>query len=230
MLIDCPGCGASYHITKAALGPNGRKVACARCEAVWLAKPTMPDETTILTAVPVSADDRFRPEKPSDYARAIAAPAPPPPPPRMPSFIHNFGAGALLLALAMGLIAARGSVARAWPGAARLYAAMGMPVSPGALAIRDLHTALIRIDGAPYLGIEGIIVNLRRDETRVPPVRLIIRDARKNELYAWTVAVDRRTLAVGESLLFRARLAEPPAEGHDVVARFASADDLVAAR
>jgi hypothetical protein len=105
-----------------------------------------------------------------------------------------------------------------------------MPVSRDGLAIRDLHTVMSRIDGTLYLGVEGVIINSRADETGVPPVRLIIRDAQKTEIYAWTVAAERRTLGAGESLLFRARLAEPPTDGRDVVARFATADDTIAAR
>jgi predicted Zn finger-like uncharacterized protein len=231
VLIDCPGCNASYHITKAALGPNGRKVTCARCEAVWLAKSVAPEATPqILTEVAVSDDDRFRPARPSDFARSIATAPPPAERAKIPDFVHNFCAGALLLLLAMGLIASRGAVARAWPGAGRLYAAIGIPVSRDGLAIRDLHTVMSRIDGTLYLGVEGVIINSRADETGVPPVRLIIRDAQKTEIYAWTVAAERRTLGAGESLLFRARLAEPPTDGRDVVARFATADDTIAAR
>ncbi len=35
MLIDCPGCGKSYHIIKAVLAPLGRRVACPRCDSIW---------------------------------------------------------------------------------------------------------------------------------------------------------------------------------------------------
>lgn len=229
MLIDCPGCGASYHITRAALGPKGRKVACARCNAVWLAQPAALEAEAQILAAAVTAD-RFDLAKASDYARSVAAPVPPPPQPRIPPFLQNFCAGALLLAIAMGLIASRGAIARAWPGTARLYAAMGMPVPQGGLAIRDLHSVLMRIDGAPYLGIEGIIVNLRREQTPLPSVRLAIRDANKHELYVWTVALDRAALPAGETLMFRARLAEPPPDGRDVIARFMPANRTMASR
>ncbi|MDR3408553.1 MAG: zinc-ribbon domain-containing protein [Methylovirgula sp.] len=232
MLIDCPSCGASYHITKATLEPNGRRVACPRCETVWLAKPSMPEAEAEVPApftadVRISADDRLAAGMAhKSFARTVSAPAPPAPRPHIPAFVHNFFAGTLLLALAMGLIASRGAVARAWPGAGRLYAAIGIPVDHDGLAIRDLHTSLTRMNGELFLGVEGEIVNLRPDSTPVPAVRLAIRDAGGHELYTWTVRAERRTLAAGDSLLFRARLAQPPAGGRDVAARFAAADML----
>lgn len=245
MLIDCPSCGASYHITKATLEPNGRRVACPRCETIWFARPGKPEiaEEAIVPFAPdllapnlrISPDDRLTAGMAhagiahKSFARAVATPPPPAPPaPRMhiPAFVHNCFAGMLLLALAMGLIASRGTVARAWPGAGRLYAAIGIPVEHNGLAIRDLHTSLTRLDGQLLLGVEGEIVNLCPDATPVPAVRLAIRDADGHELYAWTVRAERRTLAAGDSLLFRARLAEPPAGGLDVAARFATTDML----
>jgi predicted Zn finger-like uncharacterized protein len=231
VLIDCPGCSASYHITKAALGPSGRKVACPRCETVWLAKPAAPEpEDTLPTDTQISSDHWSPAGKHTGYARAVAAMPVAAPRRAMPPFVHNFFAGTLLLVLAMGLLASRDAIARVWPGAGRLYVAIGIPVAHDGLAIQDLHTVLTHVDGAPYLGVEGVIVNLRRGETPVPSVRLAIRDADQHELYAWTVALDRRSLPAGETLLFRARLADPPADGRDVVARFVTTGQTLASQ
>jgi len=38
MLIVCPNCATSYDVDAASLGPNGRKVRCARCKEVWQAE------------------------------------------------------------------------------------------------------------------------------------------------------------------------------------------------
>ena len=230
MLIDCPGCAASYHITKAALGPNGRRVACPRCETVWLAAPSLPEAAGFIKATPHFSPEEKPPAKQSAYVRAIAAPVPRELRPRGMGLAGKLLAGTAALALAMGLIASRDAVARVWPGAGRLYAEIGMPVGGQSLAIRELHTALARVNGEVFLSVEGVIFNRRQQETAVPPIRLAIRDAAGNELYTWQVAPPRHALQGGDSLPFRARLAAPPADGRDVVAHFANPDEMIAGR
>ncbi len=230
MLIDCPGCAASYHITKAALGPNGRHVACPRCETVWLAAPCLPEAAGFIKAAPHFSPEEEPPPKQSDYVRAIAAPLPRALRPRGSGFASKFLIGTAALGVAMGLIASRDAIARVWPGAGRLYADVGIPISQQSLAIRDLHTVLTRMNGEVFLGVEGIIFNQRQEEAAVPPIQLAVLDAAGHELYTWQVAPARHVLRGGDSLPFRARLAEPPSDGRDVVAHFATSDDMVADR
>ena len=35
MLIDCPACARSYHVSSAEIGESGRTVICPRCDARW---------------------------------------------------------------------------------------------------------------------------------------------------------------------------------------------------
>jgi predicted Zn finger-like uncharacterized protein len=228
VLIDCPGCAASYHITKAALGPNGRRVACPRCETVWLAAPCPPEGAGFIKAAPHFSPEEPPPKQPN-YVRAIAAPLPWAPRPRGGGFAGKVLTGAAALALAMGLIASRDAIAGIWPATGSLYADIGIPVGQQSLVIRDLHTVLTRMNGEVFLGVEGIIFNQRAETAAVPPIRLAILDAAGHELYTWQIAPARHTLAGGESLPFRARLAEPPQDGRDVVAHFAT-DEIVADR
>jgi predicted Zn finger-like uncharacterized protein len=230
VLIDCPGCAASYHITKAALGPNGRRVACPRCQTVWLAAPSLPEAPGFIKATPHFSPEEEPPAKQPAYVRAIAAPLPRELRPRRMGLVGKLLASAAALMLAMGLIASRDAIARLWPGAGRLYADIGMPVGRQSLAIRELHTALTRINGEVFLGVEGVILNQRQEETAVPPIRLAILDAAGNELYTWQIAPARHALQGGDSLPFRARLAAPPADGRDVVAHFANPDEMIADR
>ncbi len=236
MLIDCPGCAKSYHIIRAALGPTGRRVACPRCDTIWFVATggeTGRLATQDLAPMPggfeISTQDvgfeAFR------GAPSTAAPAPVRVSRRIPSFIKNLAASAALLGLAMALIGFRAEIVRLWPPASNAYAALGMPVNLFGLELRNLHTVTTRNGTEAVLGIEGEIVNIRQDETRVPPVDLAIRDQDGHVLYSWTVASQKRVLAAGESFQFRARLAEPPAGGREVLARFASeAPETLAAR
>jgi len=42
MLIVCPQCSASYQVSAASLGADGRSVRCANCHTIWFATPVEP--------------------------------------------------------------------------------------------------------------------------------------------------------------------------------------------
>jgi predicted Zn finger-like uncharacterized protein len=227
MLIDCPGCAKSYHIIKAALGPNGRRVACPRCDTIWFiagsADRIEPDSPA---TIEISAEDivlRNPPKKRSIKASPVQ-PAPSRRPGGRSPFLKNLCAGTALLAFGMGVIGFRAEIVRLWPETGTAYAALGLPVNLRGLELRDLHTVSSRDAAGPVLGIEGEITNVCPGETEVPPIELTIRDQDGRVLYSWTATSQRRRLAAGESILFRARLAAPPPGGHDVLARFATAE------
>jgi predicted Zn finger-like uncharacterized protein len=79
MLIVCPNCAASSMIDRAAVGPAGRKVRCARCKASWFAGG--PESTPAVTS---SVDTVIaETEAQSTPAARVKAPRPPaaaPPP------------------------------------------------------------------------------------------------------------------------------------------------------
>jgi predicted Zn finger-like uncharacterized protein len=227
MLIDCPGCAKSYHIIKAALGPNGRRVACPRCDTVWFVTASAERiEPERPATIEISAEDIVL-RSPPKKRRIKASPAPStasPRPSKLLPFLKNLGAGGALLAFGMGVIGLRAEIVRLWPETGTAYAALGLPVNLRGLELRDLRTVSTREAGGPVLSIEGEIANVRSGETEVPPIELAIRDEDGHVLYTWTARSQRRRLAAGESILFRARLAAPPPDGHDILARFAPAE------
>ncbi len=226
MLIDCPGCAKSYHIIKAALGPNGRRVACPRCDTIWFvaasAERIEPDQSA---TIEIPAEDIVlrRPRKKSGFNASPAPSAASPRPGGLFLFLKNLCTGAALLAFGMGFIGFRTEIVRLWPECGTGYAALGLPVNLRGLELRDLRTVSTRDTGGPVLRIEGEVANVRSAETEVPPIELTIRDRDGHVLYSWTATPQRHRLAAGESVLFRARLAAPPPEGHDIVARFVAA-------
>jgi predicted Zn finger-like uncharacterized protein len=221
MLIDCPGCAKSYHIIKAALGPNGRRVACPRCDAIWFVAP----EANEYIQQPRTATVTIHTEdiKPLRKAVAKVPPRPPTPLPRSP-VLRELCAGVVLLVAGMAVLGFRTQIVRFSPPASALYAALGLPVNLRGLELCDLHTVSTREGSEPVLGIEGEITNVRDGPTLVPPIELTIRDADGHDLYSWTATSQKRLLAAGENILFRAQLAEPPPGGHDVLARFAATE------
>jgi predicted Zn finger-like uncharacterized protein len=46
VVIECPKCGTRYQLPPDAIGPKGRKVACAHCGEAWQAKALAPAETS----------------------------------------------------------------------------------------------------------------------------------------------------------------------------------------
>ena len=43
MILTCPECSTKYMAKDGSIGPNGRSVSCARCEAVWFVPGVDPD-------------------------------------------------------------------------------------------------------------------------------------------------------------------------------------------
>lgn len=231
MLIDCPGCGKSYHIIKAVLAPYGRRVACPRCDSIWFVSqdgycaPEVPDdllEDDLLgTGADIELDAAEGAEPlPSDDVARPPLPLERPPQPRGPHWIRRSCA---LLALSMALIGFRSQIVQLWPRAATAYIAMGLPVNLRGLALENFHTVAVNDGSRTILGIEGDITNLRAETTKIPVIRLAIRDAQGRTLYSWNVKAQQPKLTANQTLVFRTRLAAPPAEGTEVLVDFVPA-------
>jgi predicted Zn finger-like uncharacterized protein len=220
MLIDCPGCGKSYHIIKAALAPYGRRVACPRCDSIWFVSQdgqSIPDvpEDLAEAAIEVGAFDDVELSPPAAFVR----PPPPGPASRRDS---SWVLGSLaLVAIGMALIGFRSQIVQLWPRAATAYAVIGMSVNLRGLALENFHTVAMSDGGRTILGIEGDITNLRAETTKIPPIRLAVRDARGRTVYSWNVKAREPMLAANQTTAFRTRLAAPPPEGSDVLVDFA---------
>lgn len=134
--IVCPGCGARYDLAPGAIPPAGRKVRCARCGTVWLARgeaetqpPAWPEPPQRVRPL---ADEPPSPPPPPAAAQP-ATPSPAEPASPIPGRSRGRGA-AIGWALTLLLLAAAGWVAFAhaetviavWPASARIYALFGL--------------------------------------------------------------------------------------------------------
>ncbi|MFD1333237.1 FxLYD domain-containing protein, partial [Methylopila musalis] len=124
------------------------------------------------------------------------------------------------------LLAFRTDVVRAAPGAASLYARIGLPVNVRGLEIARVTSVEEMENGVPMLLVSGEIGNVSGETVEVPRLRLAVLAGDGRELYAWTTVSGRRELAEGETATFRARLASPPAEGRRIAVRFLNSADL----
>lgn len=138
------------------------------------------------------------------------------------------GAIVMMCVAVMALANWRVAVVRELPQTASLFAALGMPVNLRGLDFEDVK-ASTEFDGdTMVLAVEGSIGNVTTETANVPRLRFALRNGAGQEIYAWTALPARNSLAAGERLPFRSRLAFPPADGRDVIVRFFNRRDLVA--
>ena len=138
-------------------------------------------------------------------------------------------AGILALALVnLALVVWRTDVVRAMPQTAAFYAMLGLPVNLRGLTFDNVVTATEQHDGVPILIIEGNVYNGTRKAEEVPRLKFIVRNSARQEIYSWAAVPTRNVLQPGEVEPFRARLASPPADAHDLVVRFVNRRDILA--
>jgi hypothetical protein len=77
-------------------------------------------------------------------------------------------------------------------------------------------------DDVPVLVLDGTLANVTQRVVRLPKLRFSLRDHRGKEVYDWTEAPPKASLAPSESLPFQSRLVSPPARGKEIVVGFVS--------
>jgi predicted Zn finger-like uncharacterized protein len=129
-------------------------------------------------------------------------------------------------ALAVALLVWRAEVVRLMPQTAGFYRLVGLDVNLRGLAFKDIKVSSETVDGKPVLVIEGAIVGQTRKAADLPRLRFSVRDAQGAEIYAWNTVLDQAVLQPGERVLFKSRLASPPAEGRNIDIRFFNRRDV----
>ena len=203
MLIDCPGCARSYHVSSADLGSRGRTLVCPRCDARWHQDTPGPD--LALTAV-------------SARLSAHLDEAPVAPRRLFPSRPALGAAGVALACLALAsLVVARENVVRVMPRAAALYGTVGLPVNVVGLAFA--RVAPERLASRDVM-VRGALRNVAGRKVRVPRLAFEVRDAAGTTLVAWSETVPAKTLAAGRELGFASSPHRLPEASRTVLVRF----------
>jgi predicted Zn finger-like uncharacterized protein len=127
------------------------------------------------------------------------------------------------------LVGWRGDIVRALPQTASFYAWVGLPVNLRGLDFDAVNTSTEQHEGVQILVVQGNVVNDGRKTVDVPRLKFIVRNAAQEEIYSWTAVPSRTVLPPGEAVAFHSRLASPPPDGRDLVVRFVTRRDLVAA-
>jgi predicted Zn finger-like uncharacterized protein len=230
MIAACPACATRYVVDPAALGPEGRKVRCARCKHVWQLTP--PPETPV--AEPAAPPSEPAPQTP----RAARRPRPTPNLPALPRSDRRYwmiGWGALaaaFLIVILLLVVARTPVMAAFPGSRGLYRAVGLaataPAPKGppsideAISFTDLSLRLDQDAGTPVLIVSGTIRNGSGEGFDLPSLKATILDAARQPLYSWVFEAPTPHLAAHQTVPFSSRLSSPPLAVHQAVIEFAA--------
>lgn len=118
--------------------------------------------------------------------------------------------GLVLLAVALVLIAGFAApIVTAIPGLADLF-------QGDALTFAAVKSSFLRVRGEDTLVVEGELINTSGHTVAVPAIRISLRDAGAEEVYAWLVEPAAAELDAGASLGFRSALAPPTAGGEHV--------------
>lgn len=65
-------------------------------------------------------------------------------------------------------------------------------------------------NGAEFFGARVIVTNETRETKRVPPLLIVLRDARKRIVYSWELVPPQRTLAPGEAMTINEAMTDVP--------------------
>jgi hypothetical protein len=214
------------------LGPEGRRVRCAKCKHVWHQAPPedMPRRVDLPAAEPAMAAPAAATAAAPASASAVGATgfgaaaeerAAIPPRPRPPARKGmSAGLGILILLLVViGLAAAAGyfwqkTVVASWPKARDIYEALGIaePILGKDLEISNITFVSQTIDGQPVLVVHGEIFNKGQSTTPLPNLLATLRTQQRQWLFDWVFKVEKPELAPGETVTFTTTAKNPPKE------------------
>lgn len=206
MLITCPTCATRYTVSAASVGPEGRKVRCAKCGHTWQ-QYRVPDRATAETmGIDDEATELRMPTRETRAAGGGRAGKR-----RLP--VGWIAFGVVAAGLAVGGVLARDAIVGAWPPSARLYDLVGLAVDPpgAGLKLQGVRSEHRVENGSALLIVEGRIVNDSDRERAVPKLRAVTLDAEKKPLKTWTIEPSQNGLLPGEVAIFQSAEPDPGA-------------------
>ncbi|TNE57190.1 MAG: hypothetical protein EP340_09340 [Alphaproteobacteria bacterium] len=209
MILTCPACNTRYLADSEGFLPNGRTVRCTNCEHTWFQEPAQDGPKQVVVE---NVDARvvhsgwsggaaLQEDRSSRRAPWLAA---------ILMFVAVIG-----LTLAIGYFY-RTEIAKTWPPAEGLYAAVGLPVSTGGLLITHPSYSRIVEDGEPVLVVEGVLFNDTEEAVPFGPILATLRDSNQSELDSWQFVAGEGTLEPGGKQIFETRRVNPPAAAFEL--------------
>lgn len=237
MILTCPECSTHYKTKEGAIGPNGRSVRCAKCDAVWfestqtrdpdelalednktvLIEPTetiMPTEDVEVQAkLPlenaVGAHVALRDRADAEKLKRRS---------RVIFLIWTVTIALLVLAAILAFMKRQDIVNRT-PIAASAYKAVGLTVKQGGLDITAPETETLLVEGEPVLFVRANINNLTGQAKASPFLGFRLYNRSGDSLAEWYV--EPGTVEAYGSKEVEARYPNPPVDGMQLSYGFA---------
>ena len=229
VVIKCPACGACESADPIVLA-DAPTIVCRECGETW---PSAPKRTKRRTNLIAGSEDEAESEviearrRPlvtfSDGAeKAWAAKMEGdywPEPPRHSRMPMTAAAMASVFFFA-AVLGGREAAVSALPDLAGLYAAIGLPVNLGGLAIEDVNAERTKEASGSRLTVSGTIRNVSGGELDVPPISAILYDSAMMTMATHGFETESATLAPGGETQFLMEFAAVPEQAEEVVVRF----------
>ncbi|MEE8499879.1 MAG: MJ0042-type zinc finger domain-containing protein [Kiloniellales bacterium] len=149
--------------------------------------------------------------------RAFSKPARPRPKQPQVSLAAGWALYAVVaIGLASGFYYGRAPLVAMVPEMTRLYDLVGLndEVFELGLELRDVKSVRRLVDGERVVVVEGLVVNLSKEDRQVPPLRASVTDAEGVELDRWTFQAASASLPPGGTTRFETVAKNPPREGN----------------
>lgn len=128
----------------------------------------------------------------------------------------------LLLLLLTGLVLGRNELVALAPQAAPIYQRLGLPVTQAiGLELAGIVSERLGAGDEDVLRITGTVRNVAGVEREVPPLRIALLDAARDEVLVQEVLVPQSVLADGATTRFSVDLADPPEAARNFAVTFA---------
>lgn len=238
MIITCPACSTRYVVPDSAVGAEGRTLRCAKCRHSWFQEGPVLDLAEAQAAPPLVEPPAGEPpeqataehseeEHPGPVLEeplAAAAESSALPIDDTPSHFEHEPpfrgrrntlklltyTGVVFAAVAAGLILAVSYFGLPdWVPVSRPTFAMGQEDLKLDFPADQQERRQLP-NGTEFFGASGTITNIGGTAHDVPPILIVLRDARDRIVYSWEVYPPKRTLAPGETMTINEAVTDIP--------------------
>jgi len=236
MILTCPECAVSYKAKATSIGPNGRTVKCAQCDATWFAPAPEAELSTpdALQLEDIQADIKAEVQEDTALKATNLTPGAFAPPSarsagKSADVIMRDKADAakrrqrlrtiwliwmvpllLLTLLCFLLFFGRQSIAKSFPASVPFYNALGINVSQTGLRVTKPEVSAAIINGEPTFIINGEIKNLSDETRNLPMLELAFHNPEGDEVANWRVELPQPRLDAKEIIAFVSEYPNPP--------------------